>query len=212
MKVLPQDISDQLDASTSQPIFLYDISVPISISASGWLYFTSYNKDVYFTYAGITYTAMAIQHSNTQIGTLGQVDNLTITVGNADRNFSSYCADSSEQVGLAQQTVIVRLAFAGFLVEEALLIFAGHIKKATFPNATECQLTAASILDLEFIKIPQRRYNRNFCAWEFKDPFTCRYLGSEASCNKTLKMCEKFGNLINFGGFPGVPDAPTLVI
>lgn len=57
---------------------------------------------------------------------------------------------------------------------------------------------------------PRRLQVKNFCAWKYKDPSTCKYAGGMASCSFTLEGdngCKAHNNDINFGAFPGINNA-----
>jgi phage-related protein len=59
---------------------------------------------------------------------------------------------------------------------------------------------------------PRRLQAKNFCAWRYKDPTTCRYSGAMESCDLTLNGangCKAHSNENNFGGFPGINNAGT---
>ncbi|PLC44568.1 hypothetical protein C0Q88_07770 [Ralstonia pickettii] len=65
-------------------------------------------------------------------------------------------------------------------------------------------LGADSLMAVVF---PRRRQTRDFCQWRYKDPNTCGYTGAAPTCDLTLygqNGCAAHGNVINFGGFPGI--------
>lgn len=57
---------------------------------------------------------------------------------------------------------------------------------------------------------PRRIQAKNFCAWRYKDPTTCRYAGGLTGCDLTLNGpngCKAHSNEANFGAFPGINNA-----
>lgn len=55
--------------------------------------------------------------------------------------------------------------------------------------------------------VPARRQFRDFCAWRYKDPTTCKYAGAMPTCDLTLQGangCQAHANSVNFGAFPGL--------
>ncbi|MDP8268263.1 MAG: hypothetical protein P9L97_05990 [Candidatus Tenebribacter davisii] len=56
---------------------------------------------------------------------------------------------------------------------------------------------------------PEHRYLKNHCRFYFKDEF-CKYSGTETSCNRSLDRCKVLGNMLNFGGFPGIGQSGVI--
>jgi phage-related protein len=57
---------------------------------------------------------------------------------------------------------------------------------------------------------PRRLQVKNFCAWRYKDPATCKYAGGIVGCDFTLSGpngCKAHNNEANFGAFPGINNA-----
>ncbi|RKZ66396.1 MAG: hypothetical protein DRQ48_10790 [Gammaproteobacteria bacterium] len=60
---------------------------------------------------------------------------------------------------------------------------------------------------------PPFTFTRRVCQWQFKDPLTCQWKasqgGNRTSCDKTMEGgngCSAHGNIVNFGGYPGIAD------
>jgi hypothetical protein len=57
------------------------------------------------------------------------------------------------------------------------------------------------------VTFPKRRQTKDFCQWRYKDPETCAYAGSLATCDLSLQGpngCVVHENSPNFGGYPGI--------
>ena len=54
------------------------------------------------------------------------------------------------------------------------------------------------------VTVPLRRMRRDQCPYKFKNASTCQYSGAETTCRHTKDACASKGNVINFGGFPGI--------
>lgn len=68
----------------------------------------------------------------------------------------------------------------------------------------EFQLGAENVLRMPF---PRRRQTKDFCQARFKDPKTCKYAGTDTTCDQTLlgtNGCAVKNNTINFRAFPGI--------
>lgn len=55
---------------------------------------------------------------------------------------------------------------------------------------------------------PRGKIVRGSCPYTFKDANTCQYSGAGTVCDKSLdgpQGCSFYDNVINYGGFPGVP-------
>ena len=57
--------------------------------------------------------------------------------------------------------------------------------------------------NLYMLRLPQDRYLKDHCRWEFKSP-ECGYQGEETECDRTFTRCVQLGNQARFGGFPGI--------
>lgn len=54
------------------------------------------------------------------------------------------------------------------------------------------------------VTVPLRRMRRDQCQYKYKNASTCQSTSPEATCRHTKDACASKGNVINFGGFPGI--------
>lgn len=83
--------------------------------------------------------------------------------------------------------------------------------EVTGASATEYVATFTLGAENPLTKLfPRRLQAKNFCAWRYKDPTTCRYAGAMVGCDLTLNGpngCKAHSNEVNFGAFPGINNA-----
>jgi len=61
--------------------------------------------------------------------------------------------------------------------------------------------------DAIYRRLPTYRYTMTFCRWRYGSK-PCGVTGSwlKTPCGKTIDECNKRGNIVRFGGFPGIPQ------
>jgi lambda family phage minor tail protein L len=73
-------------------------------------------------------------------------------------------------------------------------------------NAISVGLQLKSALDLQAVKLPNRKILRDICSWVYKSA-ECGYVGTLPACDKSLNDCYfhfPYPAPANFGGFPGI--------
>jgi phage-related protein len=156
----------------------------------------SYDETV--IYKGAEYTPQTIRHSDIGYGTDGSVQDVTLSIGNAERQIQYYI-EKYELIGKQ-----VRIIQAYFNVDDTELgdIRNTFIIKAAKVTRAQADFTLSIGFDVFKTTIPCRRIFARFCNHQFKDKY-CQYQGADSVCTKIFKDCKGKKNLANFGGFPG---------
>lgn len=158
------------------------------------LRFTSWDEPVVF--GGHEFTPIPIKHGDISQSDDGKLNDVTITVGNADR-MMQYYIENYELIG---KRVTIRQFFFG--KSNGMCSGTFSIKGVTAKKdvATFSLSIGIEFLDVQF---PNRIASSRFCQWPFRGQ-ECQYRGPDASCSKTFDDCKRKGNSRRFGGFPGI--------
>lgn len=194
---MPLDLSPEtiaaINADSVTSFYLYEIRYG---EAGQALRYTNFQTEV--VYQGKTYTPNVIKHNDITTTSDGKVNDMNVTVGNADRIIQDLI-EGYEMIGKTVKLIqIVKLAGGALSGNE--LVFS--IKRAS------CKKDWATItlgIGLDMLKsyIPARKILSRFCWWVFKGS-DCQYAGADTQCTRTFEECKKKGNQARFGGFPGV--------
>lgn len=80
--------------------------------------------------------------------------------------------------------------------------------KSAKPKKSQIDITLSLGFGYFLTQLPGRTIYQSFCRHIFNYPngkgARCKYSGNDTTCTHTFDECEAKGNLINFGGFPGV--------
>ena len=60
-------------------------------------------------------------------------------------------------------------------------------------------------------RCPLNRYLKNHCRYKEFKGVRCQYVGAETECDRTFTQCDDYGNVINFGGAPGIGSSGLLI-
>ena len=154
------------NAQTNKPIWLYRISVD-GIEAND-LFYAEYDQNVsYFKDVSTAqvYTKCPITHDRVTSNTGGNVDSLSISVGNVDRTISAFIEAND---GFRSRKVTIRKVFANQLADASA--YAQDIFYVDTVTVSEAQatFTLSTNLDILNVLLPGRRYTRNRCHWTYK--------------------------------------------
>jgi lambda family phage minor tail protein L len=166
-----------------------------------WLYLCDYDQDVTFpaSSGGQLYTTFPITHDQLSENREGQVDQLQVSVANADRVIGGYVELYD---GFRGNRLNIKTVFIGLLDDADAYIEDKYTIDSAIVSEGQCSFTCTSRLDVMDVQIPNRRF-LNYCAWlVFKGP-ECLYSGSGTTCDRSLARCRELGNQVRFGGFPG---------
>jgi phage-related protein len=186
----------QSELEENRPIYLYEITVDGGLTLR---YAGNNTDDIIFN--GYTYTAAAIGKSDTETNIDSQVDQVSITVQNISREFSSYLANDGKINGYTCRILtVMRDALDDPL--NYVVDFQGEIDGGTLDGQSFSFKLRRHRGTFDII-CPRRRYDPS-CQYQFKSEW-CGYAGSETLCDRSLSRCQALSNSLNFGGFPGVP-------
>lgn len=195
MRQVPNSFKQKKNAQIVKFIFLYEINY----TGSSWLRYASWPSNVDFD--GNTYIKYPIKHSGITENSAGQIDKVTLTIANVDRIIQSYIENYD---GMKEKEVRIKMVWSDDLADTSNYIEdIFHIEKVQV-NERIAQFTLASKLDVLDLKLPKRRFFREYCQWIFKST-QCGYSGAESQCNKTFTRCKELNNFSRFGGFPSIP-------
>lgn len=186
---------DEKNSRSNRPIFLYSI---YDYDGSSDLHYTNDNGNV--TYDGQLYTKYEITHASISENTSGEVNKVSLTIGNASRFMQSII----ESYDIRGKKVEIRLVWSNLLADTA-----AYLKDTFYIDSYSAdQVTFNAVLapkyDLLDLKLPRRLYNRNHCGHVFKGT-ECAYAGADSTCEKTQTDCRSKSNYSRYGGFPSIP-------
>ncbi len=205
MKNTDSSFIAQKNAQTNQPIWLFTLKNYDGASTN--MYFTNWDVDI--TFNGITYTKFPIKIDFTSNNTQGQVDSLTLTLGNVSRLIQAYL-ETYDLRGLA---VDIQIVFADTISDGTAFLKDTYYIDSYIADAQNVVFTLSTVFNILGLQLPARKFMGNYCSWRFKGA-ECKYAGSTGSCNKTITACESMAggsNIINFGGFIGIPTERIVV-
>ena len=154
-----------------------------------------------------TYYAAPIQRKPLGQNETGHINKAKFVIG--DKGFvltKDILADSSLLKGA--KVIIRRSAVDLDLTDSASfrLIFRGHINTASASSSKGGITIEITERAHDWSRpLAKRKYSK-VCGFKFKEPNSCKYVGAETFCDKTLTQCEAFSNEANFGGFPELTD------
>lgn len=189
----------------NRPIFLYTIHNYDGAGAN--LRFAEWSADV--TFDSLIYTRFPIKHQFIKSNNQGSIDSVQITLGNVSRLIQAYL----EQYDFRGIKVKIRMVFADQLADATAYIDEVYYIDSYSADEANVNFNLSSKFDVMDVELPNRRYMRSYCAWKFKGT-ECKYAGATATCNKTEAACRAMAggsNIVNFGGFPGIPTSPIFV-
>ncbi len=159
------------------------------------LYWTDH--DVNVVYDGKTFTPVAIKHSDIIQATDGKTNDVSLTVGNADRIMQYYINEyelNGQPVTIHQlykapdgTTGVIMNTFmiASIIAKKDIAVVGLSVGMDVLQIRIGCSLSAKR------------------CSWGFKDS-DCKYAGSDTVCRRIWEDCKEKDNVINFGGFPAI--------
>lgn len=154
-------LAERKNAQVNIPLTLYRIAV--SDNTAEDLYLTDWHTDL--IHLGQLYQAFPIVHGPISENTEGRIDQLQITVANQNREIQYWVENNNALRGkrvLIRQTFYEELANPNGYVDEIYYIDGASC------NENEITFTLTSRLDVLAIRLPRRRFLRDFCAWQYK--------------------------------------------
>lgn len=181
----------------NRPVFLY--TVFDYDGANNNLYYAGYDADVVFD--GVTYLKFPITHDQIGENTAAEIDQVKITVSNVTRSIQQYL----ESYDLRGKRVSIKQVFIDHLTDATCFLEDFFYIDSYSADVQSAQFTCTGKFDVLQLRIPARKFWRNYCPWRFKGT-ECAYAGAETTCNKTFARCEELANKSRFGGFPSIPS------
>ena len=194
MLILDSKHMEMLKNATGTVISLYELYYHLEAAP---IRFSSDAEDV--LYEGEMYYAQSIKHSEIGHNTDGSVQDVTLTVGNAERQIQYYI----ERYDLIGKRVVIKQVYINEDGEVLGHIPASFIIKSINVTRTQADFVMSIGFDVFKAVVPARRIFARFCSCAFKGE-DCGYKGDASSCSKTFADCKTKKNIKNFGGFPGV--------
>jgi phage-related protein len=161
--------------------------------------FANDSQDV--SYEGKTYYAQTIRHSDIAFNTDGSAQDVTLSIGNAERQIQYYI----ERYDLLHKQVVIKQVYINTAGELLGHIPASFVIRSVRVTKAQADFTMSMGFDVFKAVVPARRIFARFCSFAFCSA-DCGYQGADEACSKTFADCKRKGNIRNFGGFPGVKN------
>lgn len=196
-KTLPANIVLEKNKLETNNVWYFLVDI---VYASGTLRFAKNNEAV--TYNGNIYEPFEFKVGKINQNVDGKVPTLALSVSNITKAIYSYVENAAGLVGSEVSLMIVNSALLNEDYTELTLNYT-IVSTTIDSQLVNFNLGAPNPINRRF---PQDKYNSRYCNWEFKS-VECNYTaGVFATCNRTKEDCEERGNLLNFGGYPGLSN------
>jgi phage-related protein len=167
---------------------------------SGTAYLAANTEEV--TYGGQAYTPFHLEIDLPIDNTEPDIPECTIRAANQSRVFEILINESD---GGVDSAVTITIVNTNNLADDYTnLTWNFYIMEVNCDNeyvTMTCSLY--SPLDRKF---PPDRYFGSTCRYKVFKGAECKYIGGQATCDRNHDTCSTYGNLANFGGFPGLFD------
>lgn len=166
--------------------------------ATNDLTYAEYHTSV--VYNGITYNPFPITFDAISENNAGQIDSMTVTIGNVSRLIQGYL----ETLDLRGKKVTITTVWSNQLGDSDANIQDIYYIDSYSADQDETRFVLTTKFDVLGVQLPQRRFLRGHCPWKFKGT-ECGYAGGDSTCNKTKDDCKtNKDNYSRFGGFPSI--------
>ena len=196
MRTVNSTTKSEKNKSANQPIFLYTI---YSYDGTNNLNLAEYDTNI--TFNSITYTRFPITHDFIGENTAGETEQIVVKVANVSRLIQSYL----ELYDFRGKKVVIKMVWANQLADTSACINHTFYIDSYTADENNVQFKLTSKFNVVDLKLPGRKYSRNYCSWKFKST-ECGYTSAESECNKTFARCQALNNRLRFGGFPSIPS------
>jgi len=181
-----------INSELANSIYLYEVYYSETEPPKRW---AAWDIDV--VYDGNVYERSAIKHSELTQSTDGKINDVTLTVGNADRVIQYLI----ETYDLIKKPIRILEIFEG--VDEC--ISHTYTIKAAKTKKDSAIFTLSIGFDFLKLEVPARKVSSRICGWDFKGTDgACGYAGPDTTCDHTWEDCKAKGNVSRIGCFPGV--------
>jgi phage-related protein len=191
--------------------------VQVSASPVTYAYYTNHNATIgYFKPGTVTpqvYEVAPIYYGEISTDSGTSVPSVSLNVGVVDRVMSAYLEAND---GLRRNQVKTITVPRDMLNNaSACLVDTFYVDSCTIDHSKKIAVfdltTKGQIAN---VTVPLRRMRRDNCPWKYNTASQClasrigtcgdRASMTDSTCRKTKDACASKGNVINFGGFPGV--------
>lgn len=150
---------------------------------------------------GETWTAFPLELDAPKQSGTGELPRFAVRVSNVTRTVEGYLEQAGGGVGATVRMMVV---------------MSNHLELAT-PELDEEFSVQSTSYDQDWVtfnlsgsvnlfrRIPQRRFMKNFCPFQYKGP-ECKCASGLPTCDKSLSACKERGNSRRFGGEPAIPQ------
>lgn len=169
------------------------------------LRFTNNNEDVVFnsqTYTAFPFSIGALESNNT-----GKVPSVELQVSNITKGIMTHVESAN---GLINSNVTLMVVNSGHLTEDYTELTLHFTIMATSVDQEWITFTLGAPNPM-MRRFPQDKYVARYCNWVYKS-VECGSTHPDISCNKTKTDCEAKGNLVHFGGYPGLAEDSLYVV
>lgn len=151
---------------------------------------------------GETYLSASISLGTREENSDGSVESIEVTLSNKWQSWAAILANKGNTF-LGQECRIYQW-FPSYPDEPPVSIYHGILDEIKM-TASEFKASVVRVLGDYEQEAPLMVYQVN-CQYVFKGE-RCGYIGTEFdNCGKTLTECKARGRILNFGGFPSVPE------
>lgn len=163
---------------------------------------TDFSEEVY--YNTNLYTPVPMKRSEFKQSSDGKIEDVTLSIANIDQDREiQQIIENYEIIGSDVTVYEFFIDPSTGLTIDTPIVNTFKVKGA---KATKGQVDFSLSIGFDFFnsKLPARQFLSKFCRWKrFKDSY-CKYAGSDTTCDRTFDACQAKGNVINFGGAPGI--------
>ena len=185
-------------------LILLEITIPVENEAPVVLRLVRNTDGIIWN--GLEWTAFPFEIEPPKQSSKGEMPNFTIRVSNVTRTIEAYLEQAGGGVGAEVRIMVVLSEHLELTTPELDEIFS--VQSVSYDeNFVSFVLTGAVNL---FKRVPQRRYLKNFCPFQYKGP-ECKSKSGCETCNKSYSDCRIRGNAERFGGEPGIPQGGIYV-
>jgi lambda family phage minor tail protein L len=149
---------------------------------------------------GETWTAFPFEMDAPKQSSDGELPRFSVKVSNVTRAVEGYMEQAGGGVGAMVRILVV---MSSHLDQTAPVLDEEFSVQSTTCDQNWVTFNLSGNVNL-FRRIPERRFLKNFCPFQYKGP-ECRAVSQLTACDKSLRACQQHGNALRFGGEPGIP-------
>jgi phage-related protein len=201
MKNLPSELLVEKNklASANPWLLFMDVVLPDDTK----FYLVNNTENV--TFQGQEYTAINFDMDPTQEMSKGEIPTLSLMVSNVTRILQAYLEELNGALGAS---VTLRVVSTAHLASDYSELELNYDSIGAEANDLWVTFTLGVPNPLRR-RFPLYRYIANHCNWTYQAA-ECAYVGTLATCKRTLADCRLHANSRRYGGSPGLNGAVRL--